>query len=133
MSKVFRVLSTLIVVVVLAAACTPAAAPTQAPAETSPTTAPEQPAAPTEAAPAAEAPTEAPAPAAEPVVVNGQIGANDPRSIDPQRAVDTRDWGLVNQFFPSMAIQDLETGQLEPAMAESWEVSDDGMVFTFHM
>ncbi len=135
MSKVFRVLSTLIVVVVLAAACTPAAAPTQAPAETSPTTAPEQPAAPTEAAPAAEAPTEAPAPAAEtePVVINGQIGANDPRSIDPQRAVDTRDWGLVNQFFPSMAIQDLETGELEPAMAESWEVSDDGLVFTFHM
>jgi oligopeptide transport system substrate-binding protein len=135
MFKVLRVLSTLIVVLVLAAACTPPAAPTAAPADTSPTTAAVQPASPTEAAPAVESPTEAPveAPAAEPKAITGQIGANDPRSIDPQRAVDTRDWGLVNQFFPSMAIQDLATNELVPAMAKDWEVSDDGLTYTFHM
>ncbi len=134
MYKVLRVLSTLIVIVVLAVACTPQAAPTTAPADTSPTTAPAQPAAPTTAAPAAESPTEAPAEApAAAKVISGQMGANDPRSIDPQRAVDTRDWGLVNQFFPSMAIQSLKTGELEPAMAKDWKVSDDGLTFTFHM
>jgi oligopeptide transport system substrate-binding protein len=104
------------------AAATPLAQPTAA--------APAQPtAAPTAAQLQA---TAAPVPA--PVkAITIQIGANDPRSIDPQRAIDTRDWQLLDMLFSSLAVLNVETNELMPGMAESWDISADGKVYTFHL
>jgi len=66
------------------------------------------------------------------VLVTTQV-AGDPRSIDPQRAIDTRDWNLLNPLFPALTTLNEETGDLVPGVAESWEVSDDGLTTTFHL
>jgi oligopeptide transport system substrate-binding protein len=82
--------------------------------------------------PVVEVVTATPEPA-EPKTIAVQMGANDPRSIDPQQAIDNRDWALSAQLFPSLVIMDAETYEIKPAMAESWERSDDGLVYTFHL
>lgn len=66
------------------------------------------------------------------VIVVGRA-ANDPKSIDPQRAVDARDFELSTQLFPGLIVPNVETNELMPGVAESWEVSEDGTVFTFHL
>jgi oligopeptide transport system substrate-binding protein len=118
-----------------AAPTQPSAAEPTAPAATTPlaqptAAAPAQPtAAPTAAQlPATAAPVQAPAKA-----ITIQIGANDPRSIDPQRAIDTRDWQLLDMLFSSLAVLNVETNELMPGMAESWDISADGKVYTFHL
>jgi oligopeptide transport system substrate-binding protein len=60
-------------------------------------------------------------------------GVGDPRSIDPQQAIDTRDLTLVTQLFPGVTWQNEETKEVEPGMAASWDISEDGLVFTFHL
>jgi oligopeptide transport system substrate-binding protein len=60
-------------------------------------------------------------------------GPGDPRSIDPQQAIDTRDWYLLNVMFPALTTLDEESGQVEPGIVTGWDVSDDGMVYTFHI
>jgi oligopeptide transport system substrate-binding protein len=134
MSKVFRTLSILVIATMLMAGCAsqpaPTQAPTDAPKQAEPTSAPKA----TEMPAATQAPeaTEPPA-AAEPKVITGQMGANDPRSIDPGHATDARDSALVFQFFPGLAILDIQTNEVTPAMATSWDVSADGTVYTFHL
>ncbi len=66
------------------------------------------------------------------VLVTTQV-AGDPRSIDPQRAIDTRDWNLLNPLFPALTTLNEETGELVPGVAESWELSEDGLTYTFHL
>ena len=39
--------------------------------------------------------------------------------------IDSIGEGLVNANF--------ETGEALPGLAESWEISDDGLVYTFHI
>ena len=60
-------------------------------------------------------------------------GVGDPRSIDPQQAIDTRDLTLVTQLFPGVTWQNEETKEVEPGMASGWDISEDGIVYTFHL
>ncbi|MBI1881196.1 MAG: hypothetical protein HYR94_23700 [Chloroflexi bacterium] len=99
------------------------APPTEAPAEPTATALPEP----------TEAPTEASAASSELKTITVQALANDPRSIDPQRAIDTRDWMLLAQLFPSLTVLNIETQETLPGMVENWEVSEDGLVYTFHL
>ncbi len=125
MTRTARLLIPLLVIALLLAACS-GQAPTQAP----------QPAATSASAseatsePQPEAPTAAPA-AAKSITVH--MYPNDPRSIDPQRAIDTREWNLLEQLFPGLTVLNTETHDIMPAMAESWDISDDGLVYTFHL
>jgi oligopeptide transport system substrate-binding protein len=124
MKTVNFALVALVVLALMLSSCGAPAAPTSAPEQ-------EQPAAsspePTE--PPAEA-TEAPA---QPKAITVGRGANDPKSIDPQRAVDARDSELSGHLFPGLIIPDVQTNELMAGIAEKWEVSDDGKVFTFHL
>ncbi len=65
------------------------------------------------------------------LVTNG--GAGDPHSIDPQAAIDTRDWNLENILFPALTTLDEQTRNVVGGLAESWDVSADGLVYTFHL
>lgn len=133
MKKSRQLLMLLLVLVLVLAGCggaaapeKPAAAPTEKPAAAAPTVAE-----PTATTP--PQPTEAPSAPSKPKAIIVQEGANDPKSIDPQRAVDGRDWMLSSQLFPSLVILDAETYEIKPGMATSWDISPDGLVYTFHL
>ena len=126
-----RFLVTVVVVAVVLSACaTPATSvpPTSAP-PAAPTTAPAQPT----VAPTVPPPTKAPTPTPKPKAISVQKGANDPKSIDPQRAVDARDMELSMQLLPGLILPNTETNEIMPGMAKSWEISPDGLVYTFHL
>lgn len=110
-----------VVALVLAGCAAPApatSAPTQAPASSA-----------TQAPKATQAPTAVPKPKA----ISIQAGGGDPRSIDPQKAIDTREWYLLEQLFPPLVVINTETHASDPGAAQSWDVSADGKVFTFHL
>jgi oligopeptide transport system substrate-binding protein len=60
-------------------------------------------------------------------------GAGDPRSIDPQQAVDTRDWYTLNVLFPALTTLDEVSNSVVPGIVTGWDVSEDGLVTTFHL
>jgi len=60
-------------------------------------------------------------------------GPGDPRSIDPQQAIDTKDWNLENSLFPALTTLDEETREIVPGIAASWDISEDGKTYTFHL
>lgn len=60
-------------------------------------------------------------------------GLGDPHSIDPQLGIDTRDITLVTQLFPGLTWLNEVTREVELAMAASYDVSEDGTVYTFHL
>jgi oligopeptide transport system substrate-binding protein len=60
-------------------------------------------------------------------------GAGDPHSIDPQQAIDTRDWDLENILFPALTTLDYDQKQIVPGLATSWDISADGKTTTFHL
>jgi oligopeptide transport system substrate-binding protein len=124
MKKFFALLLALIMVAGLAVSCAP-----KEPAQETPAEEPTQ-------APATE-PTEAPAeqPADEPfnIVVNL---ASEPMTIDPtlNSAVDGA--VMLHHFFEGL-IKWMDNGEgkaeMLPGQAESWEISEDGLTYTFHL
>jgi len=69
----------------------------------------------------------------KPKAITVARNANDPKSIDPQRAVDARDAELETQLFAPLVAPNVETNEIMPGMAKSWEISSDGLVYTFHL
>ncbi len=110
----------LALVLVLAAGCT-AAAPASAPAagtEAGTAGATEQ---------AAETGT-----GAAPVTVRVST-VSEPSTLDPNLAEDIYSITPIEQLFLGLTNLNNETGAVEPELAESWTVSDDGLTWTFNM
>lgn len=106
------------------AAPQPTAAPTQAPA-------PQQTAAPQQGG----APTEAPAPSAKPKTVVLAESWSFPSLypvISPETAVNFGVAYWTMNFYDTLVRYD-DNNEIAPCLAESWEVSDDGLVYTFHL
>jgi ABC-type transport system substrate-binding protein len=62
-----------------------------------------------------------------------RIAASIPASLDP-RDLDTQDSLLLaSQVFDGLVAYDTETLDVVPAVAETWEVADDGRTFTFRI
>lgn len=57
----------------------------------------------------------------------------DPHSLDPQLASDQRDASLGNVLFPGLTTLDPKSGQVVPGLTTGWDVSADGLVYTFHL
>src|SRR5687767_10685303 len=106
-------------------------------------TEPPAPAATEEPAPATEAPaspaaTEAPAgegpTSADPTTL---VRANSDISIDtldPALAYDSASDGLIANMYDTLIFYDgIATDKFVPVLAESWEISDDGTVYTFNI
>src|SRR5215212_2661357 len=132
----------------LLAACAPQAAPpaaTSAPAAAKPAEA----AKPTEAAkPAAAAPTTAPAapaattaPAAAPKPAAPASAANtltflwggDTDKLDPPAMTSQEGFIATTALYEGLVKYKLDSTDVEPALAEKWDVSPDGLVYTFHL
>ncbi|MCS7055724.1 MAG: ABC transporter substrate-binding protein [Thermoflexales bacterium] len=105
--------------------------PTEAPAQPAPTEAPTQPAEPT--------PTEAPAqpaqPAAENVLVVGLPKA-DTRTLDPHRQYEITPPQIMRATYETLVTlpdKGATIDRVEPLLAESYEVSEDALVYTFKL
>lgn len=59
------------------------------------------------------------------------IGTEVP-TLDPTKTSDTSSSAAISDMFDGLVTEDLK-GDVIPALAESWTVSDDGLVYTFKM
>ena len=58
---------------------------------------------------------------------------SDPPSLDPIHCTDTSSGSVVFRMFEGLVEQDPVTLEIVPSLAESWEISDDGLTYTFHL
>jgi oligopeptide transport system substrate-binding protein len=70
-----------------------------------------------------------PAPRAELVFVSRA----DVFTLDPQRMSYLQDFRLGDALYEGLVRWDNVTGDMVPAASTSWDVSDDGLVYTFHI
>lgn len=67
--------------------------------------------------------------AQEEQVLNVAIGS-EPPTIDPALATDSTSGAIIKNVFEGLTAMNNE-GEVLPAAAESWEVSEDGLTYTF--
>ena len=67
---------------------------------------------------------------AAPMVLNWNIGA-DPDTLDPALNAATDGGDVINNTFEGL-VRDV-AGVISPGIAESWDVSEDGLTYTFHL
>ncbi|HEY7384991.1 MAG TPA: peptide ABC transporter substrate-binding protein [Beijerinckiaceae bacterium] len=70
-------------------------------------------------------------PASEARVLRRGLGGQ-PGSLDPQRAEDAFSYDVLRDLYEGLVASSPD-GEVVPAVAESWEVSADGMVYTFRL
>ena len=68
-------------------------------------------------------------PKADLVVINGP----DPQTLDPALATGLEDLRVINGLFEGLTRYDPVTARPIPGLAERWEISPDGRVYTFHL
>ena len=131
--KTFKMIAALAALALLAAGC---AAPTAPPAAKPPAETPAQAAEATQAPAEAPAATETPAPteapqagAANTVVI---ARAEDTVSLDPGRAFETMTGMLHKATYQTLVtFPDDSASEIKPLLAEKWDISTDGKVYTF--
>ncbi len=84
------------------------------------------------AAPSTGAAEEPAAAAGEEVVLRLSV-VSEPSTLDPNLAEDTYSITPVEQLFLGLTNLNNETADVEPELAESWEASEDGTVWTFKL
>jgi peptide/nickel transport system substrate-binding protein len=140
--KSFLIVSMMIALSMIAVACSgpaattvPTTLPTQAPATQAPTTAPGQPTATT--APQATATSQATAAPSTQVknpntFIDAEIG--DPESLDPAWAYDTASGNILINVYQTLLFPKKDSAtEFVPMLATSWDISSDGMTYTFHI
>jgi len=60
------------------------------------------------------------------------LGAQDPPSLDPALVSDVTSAFVTNQLFSGLVRLD-ENLEVQPALAQSWDISDDGRTYTFRL
>jgi peptide/nickel transport system substrate-binding protein len=63
------------------------------------------------------------------VLVVGQVA--EPKSLDPQTVTAVNDFRILINLYDGLVRYKEGTLQVEPALATSWKISDDGKVYTF--
>ena len=76
--------------------------------------------------------TATPVPSEKPVTLNMNLGTEPPQ-VDPALSTDTTSVFVDEQLFLGLTDFDDETSEVIPELATEWDVSDDGLVWTFKM
>ena len=58
---------------------------------------------------------------------------DDVATLDPAIGYDWQNWSMIKSLFDGLMDYAPGTTELRPGLAESYDVSDDGMTFTFHL
>jgi oligopeptide transport system substrate-binding protein len=66
-----------------------------------------------------------------PLTVNVYLGNGDVPTLDPAYASNTMSWNAVEQLFIGLVDVDDDTSDIVPELATSWNISTDGLVYTF--
>jgi oligopeptide transport system substrate-binding protein len=74
-----------------------------------------------------------PVPPAGPKVLRLAWGPGDIPTIDPALAVDVISIQIIEETTVGLVRQNETTALIEPGMATSWDISEDGLVYTFHL
>jgi len=92
--------------------------------------------------PPAQRPTNRPASTPAPLPQNATLGpggnlimalgAQDPPSLDPALVSDVTSAFVTNQLFSGLVRLD-ENLEVQPALAQAWDISDDGRTYTFRL
>ncbi len=56
----------------------------------------------------------------------------EPQSLDPQMSGDVQSGHILRDLFEGLIAEDKD-GKLVPGIAKDWNISDDGLVYTFHL
>ncbi len=72
-------------------------------------------------------------PPAQTKVLNLNMGPGDIPTLDPSLATDTSSVTIIFNTLIGMTVQNEETSALEPGMASKWDISADGLTYTFHL
>lgn len=56
----------------------------------------------------------------------------EPQSLDPQISEGVPSANILRDLFEGLTAEDKD-GNIVPGVAESWEISDDGLTYTFHL
>lgn len=65
------------------------------------------------------------------VLIVGQIA--EPKSLDPQAVTATNDFRILVNLYDGLVRFKKGTLEIEPALAKSWDISEDGTTYTFHL
>ncbi|MSR43202.1 MAG: hypothetical protein EXS19_04095, partial [Pedosphaera sp.] len=68
-------------------------------------------------------------PRADITIINGA----EPESLDPAIITGQPDGRVAGALFEGLTRLNAKTATPEPALAQRWEISPDGKVFTFHL
>lgn len=74
-----------------------------------------------------------PVPPAGPKVLRLNMGPGDIPTIDPALSTDTSSVQIVDLTTVGLTRQNEETTAVEPGMATKWDISQDGLVYTFYL
>jgi len=58
---------------------------------------------------------------------------DDVATLDPAIGYDWQNWSMIKSLFDGLMDYAPGTTELRPGLAESYDVSEDGMTFTFHL
>ena len=58
---------------------------------------------------------------------------SEPQGLDPHIVTGVPEHHILTALFEGLVTKNPETLEPEPGVAESWDISDDGMTYTFHL
>ncbi len=70
---------------------------------------------------------------AGPKIVRGSFGPGDVPTLDPGLSTDTSSITIVNMAAIGLTYLNENDATLHPGMASSWDISEDGKTYTFHL
>jgi peptide/nickel transport system substrate-binding protein len=79
---------------------------------------------------AALAPNASAAPPRDAIVI-GLLA--EPVTMDPPQVTDLNSTRVIKRMFEGLTAQELGTYKIVPGLAERWEISRDGLLYTFHL